>query len=233
MFHAAAQIVASEYLGRIPSSAETLRMLPGVGRYTANAIASIVFAQPVAVVDGNVERVLNRICGQSLPKSQLWSTAQDLLDPACPGDFNQAMMELGATICLPVVPDCDRCPVKRECSSRGQNRMEKKPAARRLCKSASLKLAIQHNTILLRQRLDSDRLMAGMWELPECTGVTRRQPQLRLRHSITNTDWTIHVYTASQASVRPGQKWVLLTQVSRLPLTGLTRKILRRMKLLA
>jgi A/G-specific adenine glycosylase len=233
MLHAAARIVADECSGRVPDSAEALRKLPGIGRYTANAIASIAFAEPVPVVDGNVERVLSRILGASIAQAELWSTAQKLLDPAHPGDFNQALMELGATVCLPGVPECHRCPVKSACSSRGKKQLRRTPAAQRLRNSASLKLVVRRQAILLRQRLASDRLMPGMWELPKCVRAMRPQPQLRLKHSITNTDWTINVYSAKRASARSSETWVPLKRLSRLPLTGLTRKILRRMNLLA
>jgi A/G-specific adenine glycosylase len=233
MLHAAAKLVIDKQGGRVPDSAEALRKLPGIGRYTANAIASIAFSQPVAVVDGNVERVLNRLRGIQLSQSQLWSTAQDLLDPGQPGHFNQAIMELGATVCLPGVPECRRCPVKRLCSSRDQRQSPKKPASLRMRKSACVKLTLRNGSVLLRQRPASSRLMPGMWELPEYSRQVRRQPLLRLQHSITITDWSIDVHTASRASARIGERWVPLKQVSRLPLTGLTRKILRRANLLA
>ena len=232
MLHAAAKKVAHEYAGQIPDSAEALRNLPGIGRYTANAIASIAFAEPVAVVDGNVERVLARMSEVPIAQSELWTTAQNLLDPARPGDFNQAMMELGATICLPGVPECHRCPVKSACCSRGQKLVARTPGAQRLRKSASLKLVIRNGKILLRQRPASAQLMPGMWELPEYARGIRRQPQLRLKHSITSTDWSINVYTC-RASASSGETWVPLSQLARLPLTGLTRKILRRTNLLA
>lgn len=231
--HAAAKVVANDRCARIPDSAEALRKLPGIGRYTANAIASIAFGQRLAVVDGNVERVLKRLCGIQLSQPQLWNTAQELLHPARPGDFNQAMMELGANICLPRLPQCHRCPVKPLCSSRDQKQVPKRPALLRMRKSAIMKLAVRHDCILLRQRLASNRLMPGMWELPEYTRQVHRQPLLRLKHSITNTDWRIEVHAASRASARVGEQWVPLEQVSRLPLTGLTRKILRRANLLA
>lgn len=232
MLHSAAKVVAEEYSGRVPESAEELRKLPGIGRYTANAIASIAFAEPVAVLDGNVERVLTRMCGAPISQPQLWSMAQSLLAPAQPGNFNQAMMELGATICLPGIPECHRCPVKSECSSRGQKQLTRTPAQRHR-KSAFLKLIVRNQAILFRQRPASARLMPSMWELPEYGRGPGRQALLRLKHSITSTDWEINVYSATRTALRCGETWVPLARVSRLPLTGLTRKILRRMNLLA
>src|SRR5437660_2415476 len=101
MLHAAAKEIVKKHSGTFPRSAGDLRALPGIGRYTAAAIASIAFNEPAAVVDGNVERVLERVVGERLPEKALWLTAQELLSPFRPGDFNQAMMELGATVCLP------------------------------------------------------------------------------------------------------------------------------------
>jgi A/G-specific adenine glycosylase len=143
------------------------------------------------------------------------------------------MMELGATICLPGIPKCHRCPVKSECFSRGQKQLTRTPAMQRQRKSACLKLIVRNRAILLRQRPASARLMPSMWELPEYGRGTHRQALLRLKHSITSTDWEINVYSATRTAVRSGETWVPLARVSRLPLTGLTRKILRRMNLLA
>src|ERR1700751_2793949 len=110
MLHAAAKLVAREPGGEFPRTAEELRTLPGVGRYTAAAIASIAFGEPVAVVDGNVGRVLQRFSGGRLSGEDFWLVANSLLDRGRPGDFNQAMMELGATVCTPRGPACMACP---------------------------------------------------------------------------------------------------------------------------
>src|SRR5580704_14564302 len=104
MLHAAAKRIVKEHGGKFPGGAEDLRALPGIGRYTAAAIASIAFGQPVAVVDGNVERVLQRVHGKNMAGEELWRAAGELLSQQRSGDFNQAMMELGATVCLPRQP---------------------------------------------------------------------------------------------------------------------------------
>ena len=111
MMHAAAKAIVREYGGRFPETADSLRTLPGIGRYTSAAIASIAFGQPVAVVDGNVERVLQRLSGRRLAGEELWKAANGLLDKRRPGDFNQAMMELGAVVCTPRAPACLTCPI--------------------------------------------------------------------------------------------------------------------------
>ena len=97
MMHAAAKLIVRDHGGKFPESEEGWRALPGIGRYTAAAIASIAFGEPVAVVDGNVERVLQRVAGTRLAGEELWTEANRLLDVNRPGDFNQAVMELGAT----------------------------------------------------------------------------------------------------------------------------------------
>ncbi|XP_025782008.1 adenine DNA glycosylase [Puma concolor] len=125
-----AQKVVEELGGHVPHTAETLqKLLPGVGRYTAGAIASIAFGQATGVVDGNVVRVLCRVraigadSGSTFVSQQLWSLAQQLVDPARPGDFNQAAMELGATVCTPQHPRCSQCPVQSVC--RAHQRVER------------------------------------------------------------------------------------------------------------
>ncbi len=106
MLHAAAKVIVRQHGGNLPPTAAALRALPGIGRYTAAAIASIAFDEPVAVVDGNVERVLQRLSGKRLAREELWEAATQLLDVKRPGDFNQAMMELGAVMCTPRAPQC-------------------------------------------------------------------------------------------------------------------------------
>jgi A/G-specific adenine glycosylase len=233
MLHCAAKVVVEEHEGYLSCRAEDLRELPGIGRYTANAIASIAFNQPVAVVDGNVERVLSRLLNRQLAGEVLWRTAQGILDPEQPGDFNQAMMELGATVCLPGVPRCSGCPVNRLCASRGRRRKSSRAVEQRSRRSASLLLVRRRNSVLLRQRSTADRLMAGMWELPETEIAPNRDPVLTVKHSITTTDWSVNVFTYSHIGNKGRSRWVSLSKVTRLPLTGLTRKILRRLNLIA
>ena len=130
MLHAAAKVIVRERMGEFPRSADEWRSLPGVGRYTAAAIASIAFGDPTAVVDGNVERVLQRLMGRHLGGEEFWTSAEKLLDRNRPGDFNQAMMELGATVCTPRSPACLTCPVV-SCAKRAANCWEARRRFRR------------------------------------------------------------------------------------------------------
>jgi len=196
-------------------------------------VASIAFDEPVAVVDGNVKRVLQRLIGGELSGNDHWQMAQELLDLRRPGDFNQAMMELGATICLPGHPICARCPVRNFCASRGTSN-EKKVAALRKKATLSYLLVRRGDSVLLRQRPAKVSLMPGMWELPSVKHAQTRNeiPVLKLRHSITTTDYSILVYADSREGLREGT-WYPLRAVHRLPLTGLARKILHRLELMA
>lgn len=223
---AAKQVSAS---GGFPRSSTAMTELPGVGRYTAAAVASIAYGEPVAVVDGNVKRVLGRLSGRELQEEENWQLAGELLDPKGPGDFNQAMMELGATVCLPGKPQCERCPVVTLCARRGAEARRKKTSRRKAVLRYSL---IQRNgDVILRQRPQNASLMAGMWELPECNGsVKLGQAILKIKHSITVTDYTVLVFQKTNIGRHNG-RWVPISKVGRMALTGLTRKILEKLSL--
>jgi A/G-specific adenine glycosylase len=240
MLHAGAKVVERELDGKFPATAEQWRTLPGIGRYTAAAIASIAFGEPIAVVDGNVERVLQRVSGRRLEGEQLWQAAEDLLDRKRPGDFNQAMMELGATVCTPRAPACLMCPVAELCATRGELAEGAKPARQ---KKREIHYALDFRNrdgdedsggrqVFLVQRSRDASLMAGMWELPElANGHGVSKPSFTLRHSITVTDYTVQVWRGP-APERIRGKWIPAARLSRVALTGLARKILRKAELL-
>src|SRR6201988_1678268 len=161
--HAAAKVIVREYRGEFPATSQALRELPGVGRYTAAAIASIAFREPVAVVDGNVERVLQRIDNRELTMQESWVRAQKLLSPTRPGDFNQAMMELGATICLPREPRCLVCPIRGWCAAQGEMLPPKKGAPQQK-RQIWCSLERRNGHVKRVQRSKNAALLAGMWE---------------------------------------------------------------------
>jgi A/G-specific adenine glycosylase len=230
MLHATAKKIVKEHGGKFPESAEDLRALPGIGRYTAAAIASIAFGQPVAVVDGNVERVLQRVHGKNIAGEELWRAAGKLLSPQRPGDFNQAMMELGATICLPRQPRCLLCPVSDLCATRGELQRKIK-ATRQTKRHIHYILACRNGTIFLVQRSKTATLMPGMWELPETSANETVEEWLTVRHSITVTDYVVRVLRSAAPKDLNG-RWVRKSRVTALPLTGLARKILRAAKII-
>jgi A/G-specific adenine glycosylase len=231
MLHAAAKVIVKENAGVLPGSSEGLRELPGIGRYTAAAIASIAYNEPAAVVDGNVERVLQRVLGQRLSGETLWRVAGDMLHRDRPGDFNQAMMELGATVCLPRGPQCLLCPVSELCATRGElHSAEGRPRQNK--QEIHFGLARRDGKVLLVQRNKKESLMPGMWELPQLSDIDGKTEELlSLRHSITVTDYTVRVIEMIGLKNASG-KWIGRSRLASLPLTGLARKILRRAALM-
>lgn len=250
LLHSAAQFLVREHQGSLPPSSVELRRLPGVGDYTAAAIASIAHNEPVAVVDGNVERVLMRIfgmggAGRHPSAGRLKEAAQSLLDPENAGSFNQAMMELGATVCLPRLPLCAQCPVLEFCQTRGEcgPRRAKQMMSRRMSHALVRKqLEGKGNpvAVLLVRRSEDAAHMPGMWELPvlDEDWAATAEPILRIRHSITNTNYYIGVFARDASDgeqlARSGREdWVPSHKLGDIPLTGLTRKILMRLNVLA
>jgi A/G-specific adenine glycosylase len=230
MLHAAAKVVVKEHDGRFPNNSQALWKLPGIGRYTAAAIASIAHAEPTAVVDGNVERVLRRLLGKDVNGEATWQAAAELLDRTRPGDSNQAMMELGAMVCLPREPRCLACPVTEFCATRGEL-PRAKAAAPQKKREIRFGLARRNGQVFLIQRKRDESLMPGMWELPRFSGQQSGSPLLALRHSITVTDYAVRVMELPSPDERAGA-WIAASRLPSLPLTGLARKILRRVAML-
>jgi A/G-specific adenine glycosylase len=259
MLHKAAQFIVQERGGSLPHTATELRTLPGIGEYTCAAIASIAFGESVAVVDGNVERVLLRLTGRAEdPTAAGRAFVQHQADALVPrrrvdergnaaGDHNQAMMELGATICLPRAPLCLHCPVFDICQTRGEHItparsvQRSRPAAYLL----SLRKRGTATEVLLERRADEASLMAGMYELPPLPmdAIQGREPMLRLRHAITNTDYYVQIFAPrgrndhglrrAVPAARTDLSWVRTSRLLSLPLTGLARKALQRLDVMA
>jgi len=179
--HRAAQAVVTEHAGALPADAEALRALPGVGPYTAGAVASIAFDRPEPIVDGNVARVLTRLfeidedVGDPPVKKRLWALAAELSNGPQPGALNQALMELGATLCTPRAPRCPACPVARHCQAHARGDPEalpiKRKKPRRRAVEAVAGWVVRRGKALVVRRPASG-LMGGMWELPG--GETQR-----------------------------------------------------------
>ncbi len=179
--HEGARVVRERYSGELPRNKEGLRELPGIGDYTAGAIASIAYGEVVPAVDGNVKRVLSRLFDLPSPSpSELKRIAGDLVDPDRPGDFNQALMELGALVCLPRAPRCPECPIQAQCLALARGTIPDRPArkAKKSVPEVDIVVLVAlaedpdgQRHLLLRKRPDSG-LLAGMWEFPgvEATG---------------------------------------------------------------
>ncbi len=258
MLHKAAQFVSTNLGGNLPVKAEELRVLPGIGVYTAAAIASISNGEPVAVVDGNVERVLCRFAGwgagrggRTALRRKVEELARKLLVRARPGDSNQAMMELGATICTPRNPQCDACPLTTECKTHGEHKTPKRAAM--TSRIVAYALSVRTSTapgkrrgpstreVVLEQRPAHVTVMPGMWELPTLRHAEVPESELRMtvRHAIMQVNYYVRIRTVFEDDVEGAvaaggeRRWIPLNEAAGMPLTGLARKVLVRARLLA
>jgi A/G-specific adenine glycosylase len=249
MLHKAAKVVALERQGDMPETAVALRTLPGIGAYTSAAIASIAYGEPVAVIDGNVERVVQRLAGwgndgrsgQAGLDRETEKLANRLLDPARAGDFNQAMMELGATVCLPKNPRCLACPLEPNCQTRGEHPTPRRAQMR--SQDVAYALVIRshcaHREVLLDQRGEEQTVMPGLWELPSLrdTQVAESELRMAVRHAIMQVNYYVRIRTVFEDDAEmltvPAKRrcWVRLHDLYAMPLTGLARKVLLRAKL--
>jgi A/G-specific adenine glycosylase len=168
--HRAVREVQDRYGGRVPDDPALFRALPGVGRYTGGAVLSIAFGQQQPVVDGNVRRVFARWTDDPQPKDgDLWKMAEALVVGERPGDLNQALMELGATVCTPRSPRCGACPVNDHCAARAAGTQEQRPVPRRARplphEHTATAVVVRDGEVLMARRPENGRL-GGMWEFP-------------------------------------------------------------------
>ena len=234
----AARLVVERHRGRLPADYKALLRLPGIGPYTAGAVMSIAFDRPYPAPDGNVRRVYARLLGLTDPRT-IDRAAGQMVSRSRPGDFNQAVMELGATICLPTGPQCERCPLAHWCHATASGAFDA-PRRRPLRTRAvqwPLVLVESRSRVLLHRRPDSG-LLAGLWELPApealpagVVGETlrRSEPVAVIRHAITDMRITAPVYLLRQrVPVKgPAWRWAALDDLPSLPLSSLTTKAIR------
>lgn len=246
--------------GTFPHQVEKLRELPGIGAYTAGAIASIAFQQAVPVVDGNVTRVLARLLlltgnlKRGAGHKTLWQVAQTLVDPVHPGDFNQALMELGSTVCTPMRPACEKCPLNTLCEAflRGQPTALPEPIpAKPMHKVVDVSvIVLQGDSVLLAKRPDFG-LWAGLWEFPRATQQKRESIEAiaqraletvgvhaelkmllgKVRHAVTYSRIDLYGYlceyiaVVSHSQSYVQREWVALDQLEAYPLSAPQRKL--------
>jgi len=253
MLRKAAQFVVSNLDGKMPASSAELLTLPGIGAYTAAAIASIAHGEVAAVVDGNVERVLCRIAGwepglngASALRRQIEVLADQLVDPKNPGDFNQAIMELGATVCLPRNPQCLMCPWVATCKTLGEHKtaprapMQSREIAHALAVRTGRHPNSASHEVLLEKRAATQTVMPGLWELPVLKDTAFPDDELRMtvRHAIMQVNYSVRIRTVLEKDSVPltvsggERRWVPLGEAGSMALTGLARKVLARAHLL-
>lgn len=252
-----AEHVVSHHAGRFPRTLEAALAVPGVGLYTASAILSIAYGTALPVVDGNVRRVLARLFALRGPEwrsdGPYYNKAEELLDRAHPGDWNQAVMELGATICTPRGPACPVCPLRTPCVARAEGIAEELPEtkARRASVDVTVAAALieREGRVLLVRRAEG-KLMGRMWEIPqtslESTGHADLVRELRerhgleiepgplvarARHAITFRRIRVEAYAArlgrSPAEDPERLRWAAPAELDAFPTSSLTRKVLK------
>ncbi len=231
--------------GEFPRDYAAIRELPGIGDYTAAAVASIAFDLPHAVLDGNVMRVLARVTAEPgdirapSTRKRLQAAADERLDRDRPGEFNQAMMELGATVCAAADPKCLLCPVSAYCEARKSGRAREFPIKSRpvdrVPAAVTLLIIERDGHLLLWQRTPESKRLAGFWELPDPSrlpGAKLGESLGEFRHSITNTDYTIAVRRAVIARTPELHEWIAVSRLAEIPLSTTARKALRNSAIL-
>ncbi|MCP4425467.1 MAG: A/G-specific adenine glycosylase [Chloroflexi bacterium] len=237
--HAAARQVMAELDGRLPNSVPELMSLPGIGRYTAGAIASIAFNRPAPVLDGNVIRILSRLTDlpddatKTAGKKKLWKMAADLVPPERPGDFNEALMELGQRVCLPARPNCGVCPLAEQCQARQRGTQLERPVRPPRKRTPHYDVAagviwrqpgraVGAKFLIAQRPLNG--LLGGLWEFPggkqepgeTLPAALKREiqeelrmeievgdPLIEIQHAFTHFRITLHAFHAAHAHGAP------------------------------
>lgn len=262
----AAQIIVHEHGGQIPPEVAALRRLPGIGAYTAGAVSSIAFGKDEPVLDGNIRRVLARVfdmrtqVGSPLGERRLRDLSIKHLPKGRAADFNQAIMDLGAAVCLPRNPECESCPVSNLCEAKRRGQQARLPVRprraplRRVCMGA---VVISRQGRVLLSRRPSRGLLGGMWEFPKAevpdtpmdlTSVRKRlpaaileslrlqvrqpQPLIQVRHAYSHFEVMVQAFRCSihSSEIPQGFRWVNVNRLSRYPMGRVDRKIADRLK---
>ena len=251
----AAQQIVREHGGHLPRDPELLAALPGIGRYTLGALRSIAFGERAGLVDGNVRRVFARLRADPAPEPEtLWALAESLVPKNDPGDFNQALMELGATVCTARAPMCGRCPLRRCCAAHGEGHPEAYPEPRsrkpppEVRALAGLLERRRPEPAVLMLRRPSAGLLGGLWELPSCEGADANallrglaertgleasagEKLGELRHEFSHRSLTLGLLRLERGRGRlrasaDGARWCARQKLGELPLSTLMRRAL-------
>jgi A/G-specific adenine glycosylase len=258
--HRGAQHVAERHAGRFPRSLEAALAVPGVGLYTASAVLSIAHGLPLPVVDGNVRRVLARLLALRGPQFRkdgpYYNRAEELIDRARPGDWNQALMELGATVCLPRKPACPACPLRQRCRARALGIASELPEGRARRAPVDVTVAaalVERDGRVLLVRRPRGRLLDRLWEVPQTSLDSHGRPDLareieerhglrivpgplavRARHAVTYRRITLEGYRTRLRPPVPEDPerflWARPEEIDRLAVASSTRKLLRGLR---
>lgn len=246
--HAAARRVVADHDGRLPDSEASLRALPGIGRYTAAAILSIAFGRAYPVVEANSRRVLARLAAYGAPlggaagDAPVWEIAAALLPPERAGDWNQALMDLGAIVCTPRAPGCGRCPVAAHCRALATGRVATIPAAaprRRVEERSETALVVRRGTKVLVVRRGPGEWWEGLWDFPRLgaggrlegldgIGCGGRRKAGSVTYTVTHHRVRVEVVTADATAAGPrgrGRRWVEWSRLGTLAMTAPGRRI--------
>lgn len=260
--HRSAKLMVKEYQGSVPDAMEEILKLPGVGRYTAGAVLSIAFGRGVPALDGNVKRVLSRLFRLEengvapASENRLLRVAEQMIPARRPGDFNQALMELGATVCLPRNPLCLLCPIQSVCIARRDGVQERFPPAKMKSAAKNIEVSaavIHRNGKTYIQQRPKKGLMGGLWEFPggkieknespeDClvreireelgVQIKIKEKIMTIKHSYTRFRVTLHVFTCALPSGRiratscDQWKWASPLEIGEFPFPAANVKIL-------
>jgi len=239
--HRTAKLVVERHAGALPRDPEAIRALPGIGRYTAGAIAAFAFDQAVPVVDGNIARVLARLFNYRRPidsttgQKWVWQTAAELQPERGAGVFNEALMELGALVCLPRVPKCVECPVRKFCAAVEPGKLPlKKPRRKTIATRQECAWILHHGSVLLEQQTGSH--WRGLWALPaiqknlaalQANGV--KAPLVKLVYPFTHHRVTLVVFPGPPpVSTAANQGWFQVDQLDALAMPAPHRRAVER-----
>lgn len=257
--HKAAKIVAEKFNGNLPRNLDDLRSLPGVGRYTLGAIASMAYGMDVPTLDGNLRRVFARLYDVAefadSPSGEriLWDLAAQNLPKGRAGDYNEALMDLGAAICLPKNPRCTICPLTEICKARDNGTQEIRPVlkpGKKIPQYVHAAAVIERRGRVLLVNRPAGGLLGGMWEFPNGRvasdpaqelvktinaaynlKVRRKEALCLIRHAYTHFKVTVHAFRAEAVSIpgRKTMKWVRLSKLDEYPMGKIDRQIARKL----
>jgi len=227
--HATARIIAADFNGICPQTVTELIGLPGIGRYTANAILTFAFDQPVAIVEANIGRLVARLFNVSAPldstegRNAVWSHTSALVPTRAPGAFNSALMDLGATVCIARLPKCGVCPVKKSCRASNPLTLPvKRPRPKRKRLSERHAFTLESERILLQQ---CDQRWRGMWMLPTISSPESKTPLHVSKFPFTHHEVTLRVFATRLGQIETrAQRWFPLRQLNSIPIPAPHRR---------